>query len=273
MVAGYSHEGLLIWTGIASYSAALSTQWIGALSQRVNTRLAVIWLGIGVAIFALAITERWLRLGYGPFLTLYEILLSNLFSLGLVYSLLYWKLPAVRPGALIALPLLLLIGIWITTVSPAPSPLPATYDNPWLWVHVSIGKLFLGAALAAVGIAGLLLLRRLPVCAGVVADAGVETLDAVVWRLMAAAFIFHSLMLVAGAVWAQDAWGRFWAWDPLETWAFITWLVLGITLHARVTYKIPHWLGWSMVIVVFVLAFLTFFGVPFVSQAPHKGVL
>ena len=273
MVAGYTHEELLLWAGIACYAAATVTQWSGALAGRDNPRSVLLWLSIGVVVFALAIAERWLRLDYGPFLTLYEILLSNLFSLGLIYTLLYRTVPAVRPGALVALPLLLFIGVWITTVSPAPSQLPATYDNPWLWVHVSIGKLFLGAALAAVGVAALLLLRSVPVFFRAITRSGEETLDQSVWRLMAAAFVFHSLMLIAGAVWAQDAWGRFWSWDPLETWAFITWLVLGITLHARVTYKLPNWIGWSMVSVVFVLAFLTFFGVPFVSHAPHKGIL
>jgi ABC-type transport system involved in cytochrome c biogenesis permease subunit len=89
---------------------------------------------------------------------------------------------------------------------------------------------------------------------------------------MAFAFVFHSLMLIAGAVWAQDAWGRYWAWDPLETWAFMTWLALGASLHLRLTYRIPPWIGWLLILGVFILAFLTFFGVPFVSLAPHKGL-
>ncbi len=49
---------------------------------------------------------------------------------------------------------------------------------------------------------------------------------------MALALVFDTLTLVAGAVWAQDAWGRFWAWDPLETWSPVTWLLLGLAIHA-----------------------------------------
>jgi ABC-type transport system involved in cytochrome c biogenesis permease subunit len=80
-------------------------------------------------------------------------------------------------------------------------------------------------------------------------------------------------MLIVGAVWAQDAWGRYWAWDPLETWAFATWLALALVLHARATFRpAPRWHG-AMLIAVFVLAFLTFFGVPFISTAPHKGAV
>jgi len=81
------------------------------------------------------------------------------------------------------------------------------------------------------------------------------------------------LMLVAGAVWAQDAWGRYWAWDPLETWAFVTWLTLAGFLHARASLKLAPAAGAAMIMAVFVVAFLTFFGVPFVSMAPHKGAI
>jgi ABC-type transport system involved in cytochrome c biogenesis permease subunit len=92
-------------------------------------------------------------------------------------------------------------------------------------------------------------------------------------RLAAAAFVFDALMLVVGAAWAQDAWGRYWAWDPLETWAFITWVALAIVLHARSTWRLPPTTLAPMLFAVFVLAFLTFFGVPFVSTSPHKGAI
>jgi len=95
-----------------------------------------------------------------------------------------------------------------------------------------------------------------------------------VWPVFALAFIGHSFMLIAGAVWAHSAWGRYWAWDPLETWSLITWLSMGLLIHARVTSRhLPQVLAWASVIAVFALAFLTFFGVPFVSMAPHKGVM
>ena len=98
-------------------------------------------------------------------------------------------------------------------------------------------------------------------------------LDELAYRCMALGFIFETLMLIAGAIWAQDAWGRYWAWDPLETWAFVTWLTLAFALHARATSRLsPRAASW-LVIAVFVIAFLTFFGVPFVSTSPHKGAV
>ena len=224
--------------------------------------------------FAIAIAQRWLAVGHGPFLNMFEILLSNLFSLGLIYALVFWRVPAVRPGGLVVLPVLLILSAWLLLVPSNPGLLPPTYDTVLLWVHVGVGKIFLGFCLAAVGLAGILLMNQFEVFKRLfpgLPDAGL--LDTVAWRIMMLAFVFHSLMLIAGAVWAQDAWGRYWDWDPLETWAFLTWLALGASLHARVTWKLPLWVGWSMIIGVFVLAFLTFFGVPFVSEAPHKGMI
>lgn len=270
----FASETPWLWTGIAGYMASMVAAWSGARSRRSHDKLVVLLLAAGVIVFAGAITVRWLRVGYGPFLTMFEILLSNLFSLGLIIVVAYWRVSLARSGAVVVVPILVLLGLWILTLSTEPSRLPATYDNYWLWVHVGVGKVFLGTCLAAVGIAGVLLMRQTRIASRwLSAVPDTRALDTLAWRLMALAFVFHSLMLIAGAVWAQDAWGRYWAWDPLETWAFITWLALGLCLHLRVTYKIPTWTGWWMIIGVFTLAFLTFFGVPFISLVPHKGVL
>ena len=263
-----------LWLSVACYAAVGAGALRAAVGQTVHPRWLAGLLSAGVLAVALAIAARWLRTGQGPFLTLFEVLLSNLFSLGLVYGLAYLWLPVLRPSAVVAMPVLLLVGVWALNVSPALVPLPATFNHPWLWLHVLSGKLFLGACLVGVSVSGLLLLRRVgpgPGWLPMVASASL--LDGWVWRFMALAFVFQSFMLIAGAVWAHDAWGRYWAWDPLETWAFATWLSLGGVLHARVTFRLPPRLSWLLVIGVFVLAFLTFFGVPFLSLAPHKGVM
>lgn len=225
------------------------------------------WLLVGSVIYAIAITLRWLELGQGPFLTMYEILVSSLFSLGLVLGLACLWQPQACRGAPIATLVLLLMALWLAFTDSGHKPLPATYGNPWLWVHVVMGKLFLGCCLVASSLAASLLLglkgTRLNV---------VET-ERIAWLWMMFAFVFHSAMLIAGAVWAQDAWGRYWDWDPLETWAFGTWLVMAFALHLRATRVLAPSLQHVLVVGVFVLAFLTFFGVPFVSLAPHKGAV
>lgn len=260
---GWARIGIFLL--IASAVLGLVERWRRGYLSDGLLAMSVVSIGVGIGI-------RWQQSGQGPFLTLYEILLSNLFSLGLFLLLAIRLLPAARSALLVALPLLALLGVWALFVPADVTPLPPTFDNPWLWAHVLAGKLFLGAALVATALS-----IRLLACARRAHDAAstrsTEILDTQVWRFAALAFVFDSAMLVAGAAWARDAWGRYWAWDPLETWALLTWLTLGLVLHARVGFRLPRWCGWAGMCLVFVLAFLTFFGVPFVSIAPHKGVI
>jgi len=251
---------------------ALGILSLFAPGHRPALLLAMSLLLAAVVALLAGLAMRWDRVGQGPFMTLFEVLLSNLFSLSLVYMLLYWRIEKVRPAAPVAMGLFLVLAAWALTTRTDPVVLPPTFDHPWLWVHVITGKVFLAFCMTATSLAVLLLLQgnsRRQAPAAVTA----ETHDSVVWGLMAVAFVFHSFMLIAGAVWAHDAWGRYWNWDPLETWSLLTWLTLAILLHVRLTFRIPAAIGWVLVITVFILAFLTFFGVPFISQAPHKGVM
>jgi ABC-type transport system involved in cytochrome c biogenesis permease subunit len=225
-------------------------------------------LSIVLALLTAAVAGRWMRESQGPFLTLYDVLLSNLFSLTLVYLVAAWLVPALRKSSAIVVAFLALLGIWSLTVSAVAVPLPATFDNPWLWLHVTAGKLFLGLCLPAAATALWLLFRRKR------GSSEGSEMDAAVWLTLSLAFVCHSFMLIAGAIWAHSAWGRYWAWDSLETWTFITWLCIALLLHARVTFRrMPLSYGWSAVVAIFGLAILTFLGVPFLSVAPHKGVM
>ena len=78
---------------------------------------------------------------------------------------------------------------------------------------------------------------------------------------------------MAGAIWAQEAWGRYWAWDPLETWSFVTWLMLALILHLRLLIRPAYMFSSMLIIIVFIISFLTFFGLPFLNQVPHKGMV
>ena len=266
-------ESVFFYFAVFAIIVASIISWFALLTK--SERYKVIAFTVGLAVFssALSIGLRWMQSGNGPFITMYEVLISNFFSLGLIFLLVYKINSFTRSSALIVLPLLSVIGVWAGTTDMTPLELPATYDTLLLWIHVGVGKVFLGLCLISFGLASVLLMQYTSSATVFDQLPAAEKRDDLAWRFAAIAFVFHSLMLIAGAAWAQDAWGRFWAWDSLETWAFITWLVLGLSLHARVTWNIPPWAGWLLIICVFVLAMLTFFGVPFTSLGPHKGII
>jgi cytochrome c-type biogenesis protein CcsB len=264
----------LLWAAIVLYVLGGSLAIFGVVLKRRPERAVLALLALGLLLHTASLGVRWERLGHGPFVTLFEILSSNVWSLALVFSLAYWRIPQIRASAAVVMPILFVMMGWLMLTHPGEGHFPPTYRTPWLYIHIGFGKVFLGAVLVAVGIAGVILLRA--------AGIGVEKfarlpdsgrLDELSFRLMAVGLIFETLMLVAGAIWAQDAWGRYWAWDPLETWAFLTWIALAFALHARITFKTRPQTGAVMVIGVFVIAFLTFFGVPFISTSPHKGAV
>jgi hypothetical protein len=254
-------EHIMLW------AAALCWGIAGVIhSRRPNDALWPTLLGSSATAISLyLIVTRWIAFDAGPFLTLYEILLSNLFSLGAISLLLYWRHPWVRYGWLPTTWFLALLAIWATRTPMVATPLPPTFDNPWLWVHVISGKIYLGFLLVATSVAVRILARSGATNSDVPRDIG--------WRLVNWAFAFDSLMLVSGAAWAHTAWGQFWQWDPLETSTLINWLVLGFTLHLRRTYPLQQRWGLALLVLVFALAVMTFFGIPFLSTGPHQGYL
>ena len=268
-------ERNLLLIALVTVSFATVLEYVRNSRRRPATIATVSLLVVTTTVLFCAVLGRWLREGQGPFLTLYDVLLSNLFTLNLIYLIIYVLLVRTRASAMIILPFFVLLGVWLLDLPSAAIPLPATFDNPWLWVHVLSGKLFLGVYLVPAALSVMLLFSVLVAGpAGHSAYTDATQLDREIWPLFALAFICHSFMLIAGAIWAHSAWGRYWAWDPLETWALITWLAMALLLHLRVTYRqlLPA-IAWASVVVIFGLAFLTFFGVPFVSIAPHKGVM
>jgi len=273
-----------LYTAMAAYALAtvIAVRGVvrargGAAGAAINRSYEPLVLGLisaGVILLIMALGERWIRIGHGPFVNLFELLMSQLFSLGLVFSVAYWRLPVIRPTAIVVLPMMWVLGVWVLLLEPTASAFPPTYYNKWLWAHVGFGKFFLAFSLVGSGVAGVILLRKVarlvPLFRHMPSDA---VLDHVAWRFMLLALIFDSLMLIAGAVWAQDAWGRYWAWDGLETSSVLNWLLLGAAIHARLTYRIPVQIGAIAILVIFMFAFVTYFGTPFISEAAHKGVI
>ncbi len=267
-------ELLILWAALIIYVLAGSLAIVSSLfrHQLEDFFQGLLWLGLFT--HTTAIGYRWLRLDHGPFLTMFEILSSNIWSVTLFFALTYWRLPTIRPIAAFFVPLQFMMMGWLLLATPGESIFPPTYDTVWLYIHVSFGKVFMGALVIASSLSAIILSRNIQSVTPVFGTLpNNESLSELSYRFMALGLIFQSLMLVAGAIWAQDAWGRYWDWDPLESWSFISWLLMALALHTRITWKLTPIVAAIMALVVFVVAFLTFFGVPFISMSPHKGAI
>lgn len=266
-------SGFLVLSGAVFYLLAFFGLWSGG-DGGWNRKYLLGLLAMGLLLHGTAIALRWLRLGHGPFGNLYEILTSNLWSLTLATTIFIACFGSVYRAARGAVPVLLVLLLWLLVTEARDSHLPATYRTIWLYVHLLLGKVYLGCLLIAVALAVAALYDYdRPYCDTIDSSLPPAALVELAFRFAAAALVFESGMLLAGAIWAQDAWGRYWAWDPLETWSFLSWLMLVASIHLRMLTGIPARIPPVLLLVVFTLAFLTFFGVPFISTSPHKGAV
>ncbi|MEJ2553048.1 MAG: hypothetical protein P8079_03295, partial [Gammaproteobacteria bacterium] len=138
-----------LWSGLGAYALAtfiavravvVRGQSAGAAINRSYENQVLLSIVGGVLLLGVALADRWMRIGHGPFVNLFELLMSQLFSLGVIYCIAYWRFPVIRPSAAVALPMMWILGIWILLLKPVDAPFPPTYSNNWLWVHVGMGK-------------------------------------------------------------------------------------------------------------------------------------
>jgi len=242
----------LLWMALVALTVAGVVAVLGQVFGRRPERTVLGLVTGALLLVTLAIALRWAELGYGPFATMFEILVSNVWSLLLIFAVTYWRLPPIRPIATVVLPVLFLMMGWLLVTDPTGSELPPTFDTVWLYIHIGFAKVFLGAMLIAIGLAGVVLLRRLS--SGRIAFSAMPddtSLDELAYRFVLVSLVFDTLMLISGAIWAQDAWGRYWGWDPLETSSFVTWLLLAFLIHLRLTYKPRPWVSAVLVIATY----------------------
>jgi len=265
-------EALLLDAAVLTYLAASGVAIASAIGGKERHGAVFSLLLVALALHTGAIALRWQRLDHGPYVDLFEILSSNVWSLHLILLLATLSFRSLRGGLVMALPVLSVLVLWMMATTVKDTAPPVTYETIWLPIHMVLGKVFLGLVVVALGLCLVVVARRTlgwrftkaPACA----DA-----EALAHRVMLVAVVFQTLMLVAGAAWARDAWGRYWAWDPLESWAFLTWVAMLAYLHWRPKHQAATTVNAVLVIGIYVIAFATFFGVPFISLAPHKGAI
>ncbi|MDP9801568.1 cytochrome c-type biogenesis protein CcsB [Arcanobacterium wilhelmae] len=222
----------------------------------------VAWYASGLVVLALvALTAsmilRWAATGKVPLANQYEFATS--FAWGMLLFQVYFnhKYHA-RTLALFTLPVILAMLVYITTLSYENDPLmPALQNSPLLTIHVFTAALSYGAAVVGFGAALMFLLAPRISWRGWPKP---ELLDEIAYKAVVITFPLLTIMIILGSIWANIAWGRYWAWDPKETAALVTWLIYGAYLHARV---VRDWRGnkaaWLLVI-GFVAIIFTFFG-------------
>jgi cytochrome c-type biogenesis protein CcsB len=226
---------------------------------------------------------RWyesyeMGIGRVPLSNLYESLIVFSANIALIYLIIEKRYGHKSIGAFI-MPLAFLAMAY-ASLSPGVSSrimplLPALKSN-WLIAHVVTCFIGYGAFAIAFGISWMYLLKiRQTNRANLLFDRlpGVAALDELTYQMVVFGFLFLSIGIITGAVWANSAWGRYWGWDPKETWSLITWFIYATLLHARLMR------GWDgkriavLSIIGFSAVLFTYFGVNLLPGLHSYGAM
>jgi ABC-type transport system involved in cytochrome c biogenesis, permease component len=259
---------MVIYSTLLFYTAAAISYFIGPniLKSRLEQAAFILLLTGGVLNLS-ALTIRTIMAGRLPLSSGWEFLLSFTFitiALYLIFELKSRSTLAGGPVASIAALLLLAVVILLGGQFGEVSPLMPALKSPWLAAHV----LTAAAAYASFALAAGLAVMQLNQ-----SSTGIQ--EGNIYRIVYAGFVLLSLSIVLGAVWAEQAWGSYWSWDPKEVWALVTWIIYAVYLHLYRSRDLRGNNASLLVIAGFVIVLFTFFGVNYFLAGLHSyaGVL
>ncbi|HEX7210937.1 MAG TPA: c-type cytochrome biogenesis protein CcsB [Propionibacteriaceae bacterium] len=231
LVEGHDHSG-----------SASGPQDQAAVSRRVEQfgRMGVALTIIGFLLSVAGVLTRALAAHRAPWGNMFEFtIMAMVFIVG-VYLIMVWRAGVRWLGLPVTLLAAVGNGLAVTVFYVAVAPLVPALHSVWFLIHI-VAAAISGAAFNIGGVMSIFYLvkkraedrnnvhgylERLP---------SSRKIDLIAYRFLAFAFPLWTFTVVAGAIWAEYAWGRYWGWDPKETWALVTWVIYAGYLHARST--------------------------------------
>ena len=220
----------------------------GSMADRIGRWSLGITL-IGALIHAASVSVRAIAVDAVPWSNMYEFAsVAGLVGV-IAFVAVLWRVPQIRHlGGFILLPVILIMFLAGTVLYSRAQPLVPALQSYWLAIHVTLVSIAEGALMTSAVLTVLFLVRdrydRVSTTPGAKIGAitrygarlpAAATLDKVAYRVVAFSFPLYTVAVICGAIWAEAAWGRYWGWDPKETWAFIVWVIYAGYLHARAT--------------------------------------
>lgn len=230
-----------------------------------NIGMSLTWLATGLLLVGVVLRGFWA--GRVPWGNMYEFSITS--ALGILVVFLIWSTTRDLRwlGMFVTIPTLLTLGLAVTVLYTEAAQLVPALKSYWLVIHVLAAIICGGAFTVAAATAGLSLIadrhwiRQIP---------SRESLEKLTHRIIAFSFPLWTFAVVAGAIWAENAWGRYWGWDPKETWAFITWVVYAAYLHARSTAGWKHQKASVIALVGWLSFLINYFGVNLFVNSLHS---
>lgn len=292
--------GILLFTTTIYWVSLLFLKGTNTLSK-----IGKISASIANILLFFILCSRWIVAGYFPLSNLYESLLFLTWTLLTIYLYVEYKTNSKLIGAVLIPVALFINGFANLTLSAdmqKSSPLVPALQSNWLMMHVSMMMLSYATLIMGSLLCILFLVisknqevnlkmgdkvdiplynvmvdyyeNKIFTSSNDVSEVGrlklLQSLDNWSYRIIGLGFPFLTIGIIAGGVWANEAWGSYWSWDPKETWALITWIIFATYLHARIT---KGWEGKKTAIlgsVGFFVIWICYLGVNFLGKGLHS---
>jgi ABC-type transport system involved in cytochrome c biogenesis permease subunit len=162
---------------------------------------------------------------------------------------------------------------WSSSLPAETSPLSAALSNVWLFIHASFATsgaaaFLIGASFSIIYLLGRENLGVLERISPKIPD--YDMLPKTILNFLIFGLILWGVMIVSGSIWAHVAWGRYWAWDPIELWSLISWLLYGLLLHARLAFKLPKRLFCWLTILAAATVVFSLWGIQYIYETIHS---
>jgi cytochrome c-type biogenesis protein CcsB len=236
-------------------------------------RFAILMNVIAWGLHGAGIVTRGMAADRVPWGNMYEFVCAITFAAVTVYLVMLWRHRISWLGPYLMVAVLIALGVAAIWLYDDPGPLRPALHSYWIAIHVTAAVTATGT-FGVAGLATVLYLVKLyvPVKAGGILERVPRpaVLDNLAHRTIMFAFPIWTFAIIAGAIWADSAWGRYWGWDPKETWSFITWVGYAGYLHARAT---AGWRGKKAAIVsliAFGCLLFNFFGINYLVSGLHS---
>ena len=217
-----------------------------SLKSRQRGSIALMLTYLASALLVASVLMRGLAVGRPPWGNMFEFATAAAAAVGAAYSVLAKRNNWQWLGVFIVTPILLVLGLALTVLYTEAGELMPALKSYWLGIHVTVA--FLAVAFFTLAFAvGLLYLVRLrreekpPAKPNFIESLpSSASLERTAYSLNMVAFILWTFTLIAGAIWAKQAWGAYWQWDPKEVWTFVIWTVYAAYMHGRATAGVDH---------------------------------
>lgn len=263
-------EAVFIWIAVWFYGGSFISYLYGIVFRK-DTAVRWGWYiaVTGLMFQAISMGIRWYATGHPPVMRVYENATLGTTIILIIFGMLrYWYRKIEVIGVAVMPVILMMMGNALLK-KPYLEPMAPPFKSNWLWLHIVFAWSAYGAFCIGAGLGILYLLKERNEAKGkrfYERIPEIRIMEDLMLRSITFGFVALTVQIGAGALWAYNLWGRYWGWDPIETWSLVTWLVYGTYIHLAVT------LGWKgrrmawLAIISIISLFITYGGIGYMGS-------